>query len=206
MRRLAGGERGPDGGGQRRHPDGEGEVGGGLEGVAQAGLVLEKVEGLGPFRPGHRVEAWADEALVGIAAVDHGGQVDGADIGHGVEDGSGEGRVVFGVELVEVEPGGLPILVDADGEVEERLFFEPGDVGADLGGLAVAVIAVEVVAAGGLAGVAGEAGGVEAGAEPEPGARGECVLGEQLADREGAGGFVAVDAGGEVKSGGPGGG
>lgn len=161
---MAGGERGPDGGGQRRHPDREGEVGGGFEGVAEAGFVLEEVEGLGPFRSGCGVEAWADEALVGIAAVDHRGQVDGADIGHGVEDGAGEGRVVFGVQLIEIEPGRLPVLVDADGEVEERLFFEPGDVGADLGGLTVAVIAVEVVAAGGLAGVAGKAGGVEAGA------------------------------------------
>ena len=62
------------------------------------------------------------------------------------------------------------------------------------------VLAVEFEAGGNCRGrLEGEAGGIQARAEPDIGfRRGPAVLLDQLKDGERAGGFVAVDAGGEI--------
>ena len=195
-----------DGDGEGVHAHRQREVRGGFERIGQAGFVLEEVERLGPFGPGGGIEVGANEAAMGFASVDDRREVDGTDLAGCFEDGRGQGGVAFGIEFVHVESGGLPILVDAKGEVEERLFFEPCDVGADLGGASVAIIAVEIVTAGGLAGVAGESGGIEARAEPEPGLGGEAVFGDEAAHGERSGGFVPVNSGRNVESGSPRGG
>ncbi len=110
-----------------------------------------------------------------------------------------EGRA-SGVEFVEVKALGLPVFVEAEGKVEAGLTLEPGDVGARFGGGEMAVVAVEIDAEKVFAAVKGEACQVKAGAEPNGGVAGPAVFLEETEDGKGAGGFVAVNAGGKVKA------
>lgn len=159
----------------------------------------KEVDGFGPGFTEERVVLRVDEAREGDgAAVDDGGGVDGQVRGGGGEEGRGEAGLAGRGELVEVVARGFPVLVEAEREVERRLAAEPGNVGGDLGGAGVAVVAVEVDGFGVFAGAEREAGGVEEGDEKPGGAMVEGASGEELEQGEGAGGFVAVDAGGEV--------
>src|SRR5947209_8380138 len=81
-------------------------------------------------------------------------------------------------------------------DVESGLPLQPLDLCANLGGLQVPVIAVQVLAAGVFAAVEREAGGVEARQQAKVGARGPGIVAEQLQGGERTGRFVAVDAGG----------
>lgn len=121
--------------------------------------------------------------------------------GGGGEDVPVGGALGAGVDLVVVEAGAFPVLVKGEEELGDRLGFEPGDVGADLGGLAEEVVAVEVNALGVFAGVPLKSSGVEGGADEPVEAVVEEVFPEEGEEGLGAGGFIAVDAGGEVDGG-----
>jgi hypothetical protein len=65
----------------------------------------------------------------------------------------------------------------------------------------VVVVAVEIDAIGAVAGAGLEAGRIQAGADPEVGMAGEEVGSDEVKESERGGGFVAVDASGQVDAG-----
>ena len=65
-------------------------------------------------------------------------------------------------------------------------------------GFGLKILAIKISPIDILAPVQSETGGIEAGTEPEINAGRPLILLEQLSHGERAGGFVAVDAGGEV--------
>lgn len=107
------------------------------------------------------------------------------------------------VHLVKVEAAALPVFVQAKGEVEMAGWVpvEPVQVGADFRGLAVAVIAVEVDTTPVCAGAELHALGVQEGEEAPVDGRGEGGGLEELEECKGAGGFITMDAGGNVEAG-----
>ena len=179
---CSGGEDGADGPAMSFNAEREGVIGWGFEGVALGAFVGDEVDGLGPLVAVFGGDVWADDAALAFPAIDLGGRFDGTDAGHGGDDGLGEGGAFVGIEFVDVKAAGFPILMEDDREVERGLLLEPGDVGADLGVDRRAVFAVEVDAVGVLAGVLTEAGGVEAGDEPDIEIGRPGVFGEELAE------------------------
>ena len=194
-------ESGFDGGAEGAGAGGEVESRGGFEGVGERRVVGDQVDGFGPLLALERVGDGADEAAGdGFASVDDGRGFDRAALFDGGEHRVDVAGEIGGVELVEIEAFRFPVLVEADGEIEVRLVLEPADVGADFGGGEVLVVAVEVEAVGVFAGAVEEAGGVEERAEEPVGAGVEDTGLEHVEEREGTGGFVAVDAGGKVEA------
>ena len=148
-----------------------------------------------------------NEAIGGVHAFDDGGAVYAADGFDGGEDGVADEGMRGLVEFVEVKARGFPVFVEAEAEgvvaaAGEFFTREEGEVLAGFGSEAVAVIAVDVEAVGVFAGFAEEAAGVDDGEEEPVKAVGEIAGAEEFEEGEGAGGFVAVGAGGEVEGGG----
>lgn len=195
-------DRGFDGGAEGAGAGGEVEGGGRFERVGERRVVSEEVDGFGPLVALKRVGGGANQAARdGFPAIDDRGGFDRAAFLDGGEHGVDVAGAVGGVELVKIEAFGLPVFVKADREIEIRLVLEPADVGADLGGGEVFVVAVEIEAVGVFTGAAEKTGGVEERAEKPIGTGVEDAGFEHVEQRERAGGFVAVNAGGEIEAG-----
>jgi hypothetical protein len=165
---------------------------------------LQEEEGLGPLGSLVGIENGPDDAAGGGASVDGGREVDGADGLDGLDHGGGEGGVLVGVEFIDVKPLGLPILMEAEGQVEIGLLMKPGHMGLDFGGFRGAIVPVQVHAFGGMPGAERETGGIEAGATPIGSGGREGVVAQELEHGQRSGGFVAVDTCGEVDAAGVG--
>lgn len=161
-----------------------------------------KVDRLGPgFAQEGIIDGANDPGGGGRAAVDGSGFVDGAERAHGRKNRLGEAGAMFRVEFVEIEACGLPVLVNAEREIERGLTFQPGDVCSGLSGAEVEVVAVEVEPGRIFPRAAGETIGVKLGANEPRGAGVKSPGLDHGQQGQGWGGFVAVHSGGEVNPG-----
>ena len=160
----------------------------------------DEIKGFGPLRTRVWVDARADDAVFGGAVFDQFVRIDGAYSGDGFDHGFGEGRAAVRILFVKIKAVGFPVFVQQEAQIEIRLAVEPGDVGFDFVGEGVEVFAVQINAAPILPRVRGEAEWVQARAKPEVEIFGPLVLLEQAQGGQRAGGFVAVDAGGDVNA------
>ena len=104
---------------------------------------------------GVQVDVGADDSVLRGATFDQFVWVDGANFGDCFNHGFGQGSAVVGVLFVEIKAVRFPVFVQQEAKVEVRLAFEPGDVRGDFLGGGFQVVAVQIDAAGILAGVAG---------------------------------------------------
>ena len=157
-----------------------------------------KVNRLGPALEQAAVAGGADNAAAGVASVDFVLKVDRAGRPHRFNDRLGKSRPSAAVQFVEIKSLCLPVFVQAKREVERRLPLQPGDMGADLRRNEVAVVAVEVEAAGIFARVRRQADGIEQRTNQPDCAGVEKAAFEQAQQREGRRRLVAMDAGGKI--------
>ena len=174
------------------------EIGGSLEGVIEAGFVDDEIESFSPLRTIHGIDGRTNDSTIAGPVINAVGGFDRAKFADGIDDVFRKGGKIVGIQFVNVKAVGFPIFVENQGEIEERLLVEPRNVGSDLSRSEVAIVAIQIDPVNVLAGIEVKAGGIDAGDEPEIGVRPTVIL-EELENGEGAGGFVAVDAGGDVE-------
>ena len=104
------------------------------------------------------------------------------------------------IQFVNVKSFRLPILVQAERNVEARLPVEPGDVRANFIGFGFQILAVEVKALSTFAGVKRETGRVKTGAKPDIGVGGPAIFLEHLEDGQRTGGLIAMNARGQINA------
>ena len=163
--------------------------------VTQRGVMGAKVDRFGPRFPQQGIVNWPDDAGGGRrSTVDGEGFVDGAERADGLEHGFGEAAGIFGVELVKIEAGGLPILVQTEREIERRLTLQPCDVGTRLRCAEIEVVAVKVETGGAFTGAKGEPGGIKLGTDEPCGPAIEDPGLDHAQQRLGWSRFVSVDS------------
>ena len=182
---------------------GERGAGGGFKGERGGRVVAAQPELLGPVGVAGEggVGVGVEVSVAGREAVNLGGVVEPEQGFDGLEYGPAEGGGVRVMDFVEVEAGAFPVFVKGNGGVVVAVMLgEPCFVGARLGRGGVVVVAVEVNAIGGFAGAGCGAAGVEQGVDVPGDLEVKPSVFHEFAQGEGAGGLVAVDAGGEVEA------
>lgn len=173
-----------------------------LECVAELCVMMAEIE---RFRP---VGAWiekvggvaGDDAVLRFEIVDHGARFNRKMVRHGGLDFAGTTGLVGKVEFVEIDSGGFPIFVEAEREIEFSERAQRVDVTADLIGFRVAIVAVQIEPGGVFARAEGKPRGIQNGEERDVEPADNFRLAEEFQRGEWPGGFVSVDAGGNVEA------
>src|SRR6185503_19612400 len=92
-----------------------------------------QVDRFGPWIAEQRVVDRTDDAgLRDRASIDYRRGFDGARCRHGSNHGAGVTAASTGIELINIKTAGLPVLVQAHGEIEVRLALQPAGVRLNL--------------------------------------------------------------------------
>lgn len=161
-------------------------------------LAGDQVKRLRPIRPSFPIGRRADNAPVRRPAFNDRRAVNRAHRRHRRRDSFGRRRPTLGIELVQVKPLRLPVFMQQNGQVEGWLPLQPIHVGTHLRRPTRAIIAVQVHPGCVFAGLAPQAGRVQARADPQGPRSGPGIGLQQGRQRQRPGRFVAVDAGRQV--------
>lgn len=170
-----------------------------LEGIAEPGSMLVEVDLLGQIVAMVESRVYSpNNPVFRRVFVDRLREVDRADPGCRLERSPGDSLLTGRVELVEIEAGRLPILMDSESKIDRSQLVDHGPMGDRLDRGRMQVVTIEVEPIGVFTGILVIALRIEQG-EDGPGRTREAgrVL-EQPKDRLRTGRLIAMDARGNV--------